>query len=554
MTTTRQSLAALLRDLPAAHRALLTTLVVSALVTLGYGVLFGALTAFVRAGFFELHPETGYRFMTLHGVTIFFYWLYFGQATMLLALAAAEGGAIRGIKLAPAAWLGTLLMLLGFTANQIGAWTGPPLLYDASPEVAGEERVAAGMSYVGYLLLAAGLFLVAASAIATALAAKAAANPRVWSTIGFGVVTWAGLLMVSSVAAVNAFLPSALWAYGLADMPTDPSTGWHLLFHNLHYLPLMGTVLIWYALIREMTGVKSIFGSRFSKIVFASYLIFVPPTSLYHMFLEPGLAPLVRVLGSLLSLFISVPTVAVFLVIVVSLEASMRARGSRGLFAWMRALPWRTPEMAAIGAAVVNLGLGGSLAFVLIQERLATLLSDTFFVPAYFHFLTVGTVSLTLLAGLMRITPALTGALRAPRLLALMPVVVTVGLVLFGFAGIFAGISGMPRRVLDASYDGAAPANWLMLSQIVGVGAILMAAGLLIHVAILLAGIALPVRRTVPSRSPAVLATPDGAAFRQAAWTGPLSVVLLVAAMYAITIVAFSLMQALPVVASAGGH
>ena len=57
----------------------------------------------------------------------------------------------------------------------------------------------------------------------------------------------------------------------------------------------------------------------------------------------------------------------------------------------------------ALAIAVLSLALGGTFSFVLIQEKLAGLLSDTFFVPAYFHFLTVGTVSLTLY------TPGATG-------------------------------------------------------------------------------------------------------------------------------------------------
>lgn len=101
---------------------------------------------------------------------------------------------------------------------------------------------------------------------------------------------------------------------------------------------------------------------------------------------------------SLLSLFISVPTIAVFLVIMSSLEAHARACGAGGLFGWLRMLPWQVPAMTAIGMAVVNLALGGIFAFVLIRERLAPLLSDTLFVPAYFHFLTIGIVTLTLLA------------------------------------------------------------------------------------------------------------------------------------------------------------
>ena len=499
------SLVAGLSSLPARDRALLQGLVGAALVTLLIGIAFGALTAFVRAGFIEVRPESGYRFLTLHGVTIFFYWLYFAQASVLLAFAAVYTEGVDRVALGPAAWIGFVLMLAGFAANQFGMLAG-------------------------------------------AMAS--------WSAISFGTVAWAGLVMVSSIAAINAFLPAMAWTFDWREMPSDHSTGWHLLFHNLHYLPLMGTVLIWYAPVREAAGIGSILGDRFSKVVFALYMIFVPPTSLYHMFLEPGLSPTVRALGSLLSLFISVPTVAVFLVIVASLDAHSRACGARGLFGWMRIIAWREPSMAAIGMAAVNLALGGALAFVLIQEQLAKLLSDTFFVPGYFHFLTIGTVSLTLLAAFTRIIPALTGgALRWPRLLIWLPSVVTIGVAIFGFAGIFAGFAGMPRRVLDASYDGSAPLVWLQLSMVIGISAAIMAAALALYAAGLIGDLLVGKRGVaVQSTVEPSLVAPSGDAIRQAAWAGPISIGVLVAAMYAATTIGFKIMQSLPLLGGGGAH
>jgi len=62
----------------------------------------------------------------------------------------------------------------------------------------------------------------------------------------------------------------------------------------------------------------------------------VPPTSLYHMFLEPNLPESMRVAGSLLSLFVSVPTLIAFLIIVATLEAHARGNGATGVFGWMR--------------------------------------------------------------------------------------------------------------------------------------------------------------------------------------------------------------------------
>lgn len=544
-----------LRELSAGDRMLLKALVSCALATLALGVIFGVSTALIRTGYAGAESQTGYRMMTGHGVAVFFYWLYFAQMALLMALSTTQSHGKVRIALAPVAWGGLLLMVLGFAASQTGTWTGTPLLYDGSPDLVGENKWQAGVFYAGYVLLACGLFLLAVSAIGTALAAKVRSDQRVWSTTGFAVVAWAGLLMVSSLATLNTFLPAAAWAFGWGEVPANHSTGWHLLFHNLHYLPLMGTVIIWYALVENMTGVGSIFGQRFSKGIFTLYLVFVPPTSLYHMFLEPDLSPVLRGLGSLLSLFISVPTIAVFLVIVSSLEANARARGARGLFGWLRLLPWQEPAMAAIAMAVANLALGGIFAFVLIQERLAPLLSDTFFVPAYFHFLTIGTVTLTLLAAFAWSMPALFNwPLWAPRLLKILPYTLTAGLVLFGVAGMAAGLNGMPRRVLDVSYDGTAPQLWTAMSPVIGLGAVVMALSLLLYVA-LLVGTAFGAgrRRAIVQPPLFILAATEGAAIRQKAWTAPLCVLVLVIGMYAATILTFALLRALPLISAAGG-
>jgi cytochrome c oxidase subunit 1 len=301
--------------------------------------------------------------------------------------------------------------------------------------------------------------------------------------------------------------------------------------------------------------VKSIYGARMSKIVFAAYLVFVPPTSLYHMFLEPNLSEGVRVVGSLLSLFVSVPTLLAFCIIVSSLEASARACGATGFFGWMRGLPWGNPAMANMGWAAVNMMLGITFAFVLIQEKLAPMLSDTFFVPGYFHFFAVGVLTQTFLAALMVILPALGGgSLWRPTVLRRMPVIVTVGLLVFGAAGIAAGFMGVPRRVFDVSYGGLAPAAWPVLMALVGVGATVFA----IAISITAYGVVrtlLSRRAPIPPEVQAVDWHAGSSGVGAApAWTGPVSVAALVVAMYAFTIIAFQLIQSLPIIAIGGGH
>ena len=552
---TNTSTSEVLGKLSRGDRNLLKMLVGGAIFTLSLGIILGLLTAMIRTGSMAAEPQTGYRFMTGHGVSVFFYWLYFAQIALLLGLAAAQSKASPRIALGSIAWTGLALMMSGLLGNMTGTWAGSPLLYDGSPDLVGDGMWQAGFFYGGYSLLASGLFLLSISAIATTLNAKSQDSEGTWSTIGFAVTAWSGLVMVSSVATLYTFLPATAWAFGYGSEPSHHATGWHLLFHNLHYLPLMGTVIVWYALIEEMTGVGSIFGRRFSKAIFTLYLVFVPPTSLYHMFLEPDLSPILRGLGSLLSLFISVPTVGVFLVIVISMEARARAQGARGLFGWLKVQPWNEPAMMAIAMAVVNLALGGVLAFVLIQEKLAPLVSDTFFVPAYFHFLTIGTVTLTLLGAFTWYLPALTGrALRGKAMLGLLPIMVTAGIAIFGAAGMVAGLRGMPRRTLDVSYDGTAPHLWTAASPYIGIGAGIMGLSLLAYVIVLMASTV--GNSATHERALNWIARPKtadiGQVLSQPSWTAPVCIVGLVIAMYAATAVAFVLLHSLPLTSVAG--
>lgn len=537
--------------LQTADRLLCGVLIALSLFALALGIAYGVAMALVRSGLLAPAPDTGYRVLTLHGTTAFFYWLYTGQAATVLLLAAAEKKgalALRGL-----AWAGTALIAAGFVLSELAAIAGPPLLYEANPELGTDDpRTVAGMTG-GYLLLAAGFALIALSSIATVLATRRQADGG-FSALGFGLLAWAGFLIVSAVAAVNAFLPGLLWASGFGAFPHAATTDWHILFHNLHYLPLMATVLVWYALAQDLTGISPATGTAFSKIVFASYLVFVPPTSLYHMFLEPGLPESVRVAGSLLSLFVSVPTLIAFLIVVASLEIHTRAGGEGGMRARLRRLPWDNPAMANMGVAILTMLIGLAFAFVLIQEKLAPLLSDTMFVPGYFHFFAVGTVTQSFIAMLAMAVPAVSGRpLWRPRLLCVMPWIVLAGLLLFGAGGLGAGLMGVPRRVVDIGYGGEAPAIWRPFMAMVGIGGVLFASALAVSVFGVLRSLVPGRRGLAAAAEPHVAAARSAAAPAAAAWTGPLAVVLLVAAMYGATIGAFELMQSLPVTAAGGG-
>ena len=546
-------------SLPPGDRRLLRGMFAVALAALAVGVLAGLATALVRAGLPGILPATGYRLLTVHGVSAFFYWLFVAQAALLLAFAATEHGS--ALAWPGLARLGFALMLAGLGLSMVGSLTGTPLLYNGAPELASDNPGQLLPFNLGYVALALGLLAIPASAIATLLRPRWQGRQERLSARGFALFTWAGFLVVTGFAALYTFVPGLWWALGIGSFPSSHQTRWHIVFHNMHYLPLMATVILWYVLMQTLTGVKSVFGERFSKIVFAMYLVFVPPTSLYHMFLEPDLPRLVQVGGSILSLFVSVPTLTAFLIVVASLEMHARAQAGAkagwSLFGWLRLLPWRHPSMAAMGVAVLSMALGLVFAFVLIQAQLAPLLSDTFFVPGYFHFFTLGTVSMTLLAALAVVLPALGGrSMWRPDLMRWMPWLAFAGLLVFGAAGIMAGYMGVPRRVMDVSYQQQSPAIWQLLMTLVAIGGSVMAAALLAFAAGSAASL-WPLRGAAMP-TPNLTVSWGGTALQPGltAWIGPLSVLAIVIAMYAFSALGFEIMQALSisVAGSAAGH
>lgn len=151
--------------LPPVDRRLLTLMSAAALAILLLGITGGLITALARGGFLAMLNITGYRWLTVHGVSIFFYWLFIAQAALLLGFSALEHG--RGLRLKALAWLGFIAILSGFGWSMAAIQQGMPLLYDGAPELAIYAPQELLVFNLGYLLLGLGLMLVPLSAITT---------------------------------------------------------------------------------------------------------------------------------------------------------------------------------------------------------------------------------------------------------------------------------------------------------------------------------------------------------------------------------------------------
>ena len=75
--------------------------------------------------------------------------------------------------------------------------------------------------------------------------------------------------------------------------------------------------------------------------------------------------------------------------VLASLETGGRARGGKGLFGWVKRLPWGDPSVTSQLLAMVLFALGGISGLMNASFNMNLVIHNTLFVPGHFH-LTVG--------------------------------------------------------------------------------------------------------------------------------------------------------------------
>src|SRR5208282_3020109 len=129
-------------------------------------------------------------------------------------------------------------------------------------------------------------------------------------------------------------------------------------------------------------------------------------------------------------------------------------RGGRGVFGWIRALPWDRPMVLATGLAFVLLGFGGFGGIINMSYAMNTMIHNTSWVTAHFHLIFGGTVVIMYFAIAYEIWPSLTGReLRSTGRQRLQLWLWAIGMMVMTLPWHFLGLAGQWRRVASFDYS-----------------------------------------------------------------------------------------------------
>ena len=159
-----------------------------------------------------------------------------------------------------------------------------------------------------------------------------------------------------------------------------------------------------------------------------------------------------------------------------SMEVAGRMQGATGLLDWLGKLPWRDPLFSSVALSMILFAFGGIGGAINASFGMNAVVHNTAWIQGHFH-LTVGSAAaLTFMGASYWLLPRLTGRELELGLLArVQPYLWFLGMLLFSFSNHITGLMGMPRRVYDAGYGGAAAAQaWRGFTEVSAAGGLLL--------------------------------------------------------------------------------
>jgi cytochrome c oxidase subunit 1 len=489
---------------------LVRTHLYTAYIALFLGGIFGLLQALARAPSISLPlPLSYYQVLTVHGVLMaLVFTTFFIIGFVLFGTTRALARPLAHPRLA---WAGYVVMLVGTVAVAVSILVGQAtVLYTFYAPLQAHPAF-----YLGATLLVIGTWVMAVEVFSTYRSWRATSPEARLPLVVHGILTTLILWLIASAGVAVLLLFQLIpWSLGLVER-IDPLLARDLFWyfgHPLVYFWLLPAYIIWYAFMPRLAGGK-LFSDPLARLAFILLLLFSTPVGFHHQFMDPGIALGWKYLHTINTMAVTVPSLMTAFTLAASLELAGRARGGRGLLAWIGRLPWGEPTFAPLALAMILFAFGGFSGLVNASYNLNAVVHNTVWVVGHFH-LTVGTAAaLTFMGTSYWLLPVLTRKPLWGRRLALAQAYLWFGgMVLFSGSMHLAGLLGSPRRTSNITYGGdPVAASWLPHINLAAVGGVLLFLSILLFTLVVVMTLASSRRQETPVPLAEALSGPEGA-------------------------------------------
>lgn len=477
--------------------------VLVATIALSIGSLFGPLQALehARIDLYQLlQPllKSYYQGLTLHGVLNALVWTTFfitGFFTLTVTY-----GLRRPLAVPKLNWAGFIVQTLGLLTAAV-----PILLNQASVLYTFYPPLQAHFTfYLGLTLVVVGSWIQGYGFYITFYRWRKD-NPGVRSPLmALGSVITMVMWQIATLGVAVEILTQLLpWSLGLLK-GVDPQlnrTYFWFTGHPLVYFWLLPAYVSWYTMLPKQVGGK-LFSDALARFAFWLFLFLSVPLGFHHQYVDPGVPPIWKYIHAILTYSVAFPSMLTAFTVIASLEIGGRARGGKGLFGWIPALPWRTPSVNHQLLAGILFFFGGIGGIVNASYNINLVVHNTAWVPGHFHLTVASAVTLSFMGIAYWMVPHITGrTLWAPKLAVIQGWLWFVGMAIFSTAQHRIGLLGAPRRTPlgQAPYVPAAWQPWTFLTAIGGT--ILFVAAYLFVIILLVTVLR---KRAHPSQVPAI--------------------------------------------------
>jgi cytochrome c oxidase subunit 1 len=453
----------------------------TAFAVFGVAILFGIWQMWARSALpAPFHtPANYYLSVTMHGVSMAYVLTTF--FIMGFGYFVAETALHRPIPSPTLAWAAFWMSIVGVVMAVLAILSGnASVLYTFYPPLTGSP-----FFYVGLVLVVVGSWIWAVLMIA-AMGQWKRAHPgkpvplAMFATVA-NAVMW--LWTTVGVAAELLFqvIPAAMgWTETINPGLSRTLFSWTL--HAIVYFWLFPAYIAFYTMAPRAAGGR-LFSDAMGRLSFILFLVYSLPVGMHHLFMDPEQSSGFKFIQMTLTALVTVPTLLTVFTISASMELAARLRGGKGLFGWIRALPWERPMVLATGLAFFMLWFGGGGGLINMSYGMNAMVHNSSWVTAHFHLIFGGTVVLMYFAIAYEIWPRLTGRpLPSRKLQRLQLWLWTIGMMVMTLPWHFLGLRGQWRRVADFDYTNPIIAPWAPWVLVSLLGGIVLGASALLFI------------------------------------------------------------------------